>query len=125
MSAIGPGGKPVDQSPSIEDVFTPPDEPAHDNFVEQAGTGPQTLTWNGLLDDGTTAPDGVYTLQLTITDELTTFTRTATVTLDSTAPVITVLSYKTLRFRLSEPVTLTLVVGTARYSRTLKKATTT
>jgi hypothetical protein len=30
-----------------------------------------------------------------------------------------------MKFRLSEPVTLTLVVGTSRYSRTLKKATTT
>jgi hypothetical protein len=36
-----------------------------------------------------------------------------------------VLSYRTMKFRLSEPATLTLVVGARRYSRTLKKATTT
>jgi uncharacterized protein with LGFP repeats len=88
-------------------------------------TGPQSLTWDGSLDDGTTAPDGDYTLSLAVTDQYTTFTRTATVTLDSTPPKITVLSYRTMKFRLSEPVTLTLVVGTSRYSRTLKKATTT
>jgi hypothetical protein len=90
-----------------------------------AGTGPQSLSWDGKLDDGTTAPDGNYTLSLAITDEFTSFTRTAPVTLDSTAPKVTVLSYRTMKFRLSEPVTLTLVVGTNRYSRTLRKATTT
>jgi hypothetical protein len=90
-----------------------------------AATGPQTLTWDGTLDDGTTAPDGDYTLSLAITDQYTSFVRTALVTLDSTAPKIVVLSYRTMKFRLSEPVTLTLVVGTSRYSRTLKKPATT
>ena len=89
------------------------------------GTGPQSLSWNGLLDDGTRAPDGDYTLSLAITDQYTSFVRTAAVTLDSTPPVITVLSYPALKFRLSEPATLTLVVGTNRYSRTLKQATAT
>jgi hypothetical protein len=90
-----------------------------------AGTGPQTLTWDGRLDGGSTAPDGEYTLSLAITDQYTSFVRTAPVTLDSTAPAITVLSYRTMKFRLSEPATLTLVVGTSRYSRTITKATTT
>ena len=90
--------------------------------VASLDVGPQTLSWNGMLDDGTNAPDGSYTLALQITDPFMTFTRTATVTLDSTPPVITVLSYKTLRFRLSEPATLTLIVGANRYSRTLKTA---
>ena len=93
--------------------------------VASLDAGAQTLSWNGTLSDGTIAPDGSYTLALTITDPYTTFTRTASVTLDSVAPVISVLSYKTMRFRLSEPVTLTLVVGAKRYSRTLKSAATT
>jgi len=84
--------------------------------------GPQTLTWDGTLDDGNTiAPDGTYTLTLSITDQFTTFTKAATVTLDSTPPAITVLSYPTMRFRVSEPSVLTLVVGAHRYSRTLKQ----
>jgi hypothetical protein len=87
--------------------------------------GPQTLTWDGTLSDGSRAPDGTYTLALTITDEVTTFTRTASLTLDRTAPRITVVSYKNLRFGISEPATLTLVVGAQRYTRILKKATTT
>jgi hypothetical protein len=87
--------------------------------------GPQTLTWDRMLADGSPAPDGAYTLAVTITDELTTFTRTATVTLDRTAPVIKVVSYPNMRFRISEPATLTLVVGPQRYTRVLKKPTTT
>jgi hypothetical protein len=84
--------------------------------------GPQTLSWDGSLDDGTRAPDGTYTLSLSLTDQFTTFTKTATVTLDSTPPAITVLSYRTMRFRVAEPAVLTLVVGTTRYTRTLKQA---
>jgi hypothetical protein len=87
--------------------------------------GPQALTWDGLLSDGSQAADGTYTLALSITDDVTTFTRTATLTIDTTAPVIKVLSYRNLRFRVSEPATLTLVVGTRRYMRVLKKPGTT
>jgi flagellar hook assembly protein FlgD len=86
--------------------------------------GPQTLTWNGTLDDGTTAPDGTYTLSLSVTDQFTTFIKTAPLTLDSTPPAIKVLSYPTMRFRVSEPAVLTLVVGTSRYTRALKQART-
>ncbi len=87
--------------------------------------GPQTLTWDGTLADGSGALDGTYTLALTIADESATFTRTASVTFDRTAPRITVVSYRNLRFSISEPATLTLVVGTQRYTRILKKAKTT
>jgi flagellar hook assembly protein FlgD len=87
--------------------------------------GPQLLTWDGTLIDGTRAPDGPYTLAIGITDDVVTFTRTASVTLDTTAPRITVLSYRNLRFRLSEPATLTLVVGARRFTRTLKEPATT
>jgi hypothetical protein len=92
--------------------------------VVTAAVGPQTLTWDGLLADGSRAPDGIYTLAVSITDDVTMFTRTATLTLDTTAPVITVISYRNLRFHVSEPVTLTLIVGTRRYTRMLKKPAT-
>jgi flagellar hook assembly protein FlgD len=93
--------------------------------VPAALVGPQTLTWDGLLTDGSQAPDGTYTLALTITDDVGVFTRTAALTIDTTAPVIKVLSYRNLRFHVSEPATLTLIVGTRRYTRVLKKAATT
>jgi flagellar hook assembly protein FlgD len=87
--------------------------------------GPQTLLWGGTLDTGAVAPDGTYTLAVSVTDGSTVFTRSAAVTLDSTAPRIAVLSYRELRFRVSEPATLTLVAGAKRYTRTLAKAGTT
>jgi hypothetical protein len=87
--------------------------------------GSQVLTWDGMLADGTRAPDGPYTLAVGVIDDVGTFTRTAIVTLDTTAPRITVLSYRNLRFRVSEPATLTLVVGVRRFTRTLKKPATT
>jgi len=93
--------------------------------VPPLAAGPQTETWDGRLADGSRAPDGTYTLALSITDDVTTFTRTATVTLDTVAPRITVLSYRNLRFRLSEPARLTLAVGAKRYTRLLTKAATT
>jgi hypothetical protein len=93
--------------------------------VPALGAGVQTLTWNGLLADGTPAPDGTYTLALSITDGLTTFTRTGTVTVDTTPPAITVLSYRNLRFSVSEPATLRLYVGTKRYTRVVPRAATT
>jgi flagellar hook assembly protein FlgD len=93
--------------------------------VPPAVVGPQTLTWDGLLTDGSQAPDGTYTLALTITDDVGILTRTALLTIDTTAPVVKVLSYRNLRFRVSEPATLTLIVGTRRYTRVLKKAATT
>ncbi len=87
--------------------------------------GPQALTWNELLADGSNAPDGLYTLALTVADEFATFTRTFPVTLDRTAPVVTPLSFTDLRFRVSEPATLVLKVGARTYTRVLKKAATT
>ena len=87
--------------------------------------GPQTLTWDKLLADGTRAPDGVYTLALTIGDEYGTFTRTFDVTLDTVAPRIGVVSYRTMRFRVSEASTLRLSVGSRVFTRVLQKPGTT
>jgi hypothetical protein len=81
--------------------------------------GPQTLTWDSAV------PDGTYTLALTVTDDATTFTRSVDVTIDATPPKVTALSYRNLRFRVSEPATLTLVAGAQRYTRVLHKAATT
>jgi hypothetical protein len=64
-------------------------------------------------------------LSLSIADDVGVFTRTVPLTIDTTAPVIKVLSYRNLRFRISEPATLTLIVGTRRYTRVVKKPATT
>ena len=93
--------------------------------VPAVAAGTQTLAWDKLLADGTRAPDGLYTLALTVTDEFGTFTRTADVTLDTTAPAIRVISYRTMRFRVGEAATLRLTVGSNVYTRVLKKPATT
>jgi methionine-rich copper-binding protein CopC len=93
--------------------------------VVSLAAGTYTLAWNGLLADGSRAPDGTYTLALSIVDDVTAFTRTGSVTIDTTPPKVTVLSYSNLRFRVSEPATLVLYVGVKRYARILKQPATT
>ncbi len=93
--------------------------------VPAAAAGAQTLSWDKLLADGTRAPDGLYTLALTVTDEFGTFTRTTDLTLDTTAPSVRVISYRTMRFVVSEAATLRLTVGSQVYTRVLKKPATT
>jgi hypothetical protein len=83
-----------------------------------AAAGPQSVTWPPLSD-------GTYTFNLTITDDVGTFTRTATFTVDTTPPKVTVRSYANMRFAVNEPATLTLVVGTTKYMRVLKQPATT
>jgi hypothetical protein len=95
-------------------VATPP--------LASLAPGPQSLTWNGQLADGTPAPDGAYTLALSITDDVGTFSRGATFTIDTKPPALTALSARALRFRVSEPATLVLTVGTRSYTRVLKSA---
>lgn len=81
------------------------------------GAGVQSLAWDGTLADGTKAPDGTYVVRLTVTDSVATITQTAPLTVDSTPPVVSVVSARAMRFRLSEPATVTLVVGRRRYTR--------
>jgi N-acetylmuramoyl-L-alanine amidase-like protein len=83
-----------------------------------AAPGSQTLTWP-------TLPDGAYTVALTITDEIGTYTRSLPLVVDTIPPRVTALSYRALRFRLSEPATVVLTVGAHAYRRVLPKATTT
>ena len=87
--------------------------------------GPQTLTWDLQTTAGGVAPDGTYTLALTVTDDAGTFALTAPFVLDTTPPKIQVLSYRNLVFRIGEAATLTLTVGSRTYTRALPKPTTT
>jgi hypothetical protein len=80
--------------------------------------GAQTVSWAPL-------PDGLYTVSLTITDDVGTSTYASPLTIDTTPPTVTVVSYKNMRFTVSEPATLVLIVGAQRYTRVLKKAGTT
>ena len=80
-------------------------------------SGPQTVTWPALPAGGT------YTVALTVTDELGTFTRSVVV--DLQPPSIQALSYPNLRFHVSEAATLVLTVAGRQYRRVVPKAATT
>jgi hypothetical protein len=76
--------------------------------------GPQTVGWNAA---GT--KDGTYAGVLTTTGELGTATRTALFRIDTTPPRLRALSFRALRFWVSERATLRLVVNGARVARTV------
>jgi hypothetical protein len=80
--------------------------------------GQQTFTWPALKD-------GSYDVVLTVTDEAGILTRSVPLVVDTTAPRVTVLSYKNLRFRVGEAATLTLTVSGRTFTRALKKPATT
>jgi hypothetical protein len=72
--------------------------------------GPQVWNWDGLVG-GVRVPDGVYSLVVTVTDGLGDVSFAVAVTVDTTPPVLNLLDPAALRFQLSEPATLALVVN--------------
>jgi hypothetical protein len=83
----------------------------------QLDPGPQQLPW-----DGGGLPDGLYSVVLSATDSLMTSQETTKLTLDRVPPVLGLLSLRYLRFRLSEPARLTLVVNGSAHRLTIRKA---
>ncbi len=69
--------------------------------------------------------DGAYTVSLSITDDVGTFSRSLPLGIDTSPPRVTVLSYRNLRFRISEAATLVLTAGGHTYRRVLPKSATT
>jgi large repetitive protein len=79
-------------------------------FSGQLGVGAHTLGWDGTAA-GAVLPDGAYTLVATVTDALGDVAQQLPLTIDTVPPVLTLLDAQTLRFSLSEPATVTLVVN--------------
>jgi flagellar hook assembly protein FlgD len=82
-------------------------------FNGQRGPGPQVVDWNGKDANGVALPDGSYALVATVTDALGNVPIALPLVVDSTAPTLTLVDARTLRFTLSEPATLTLLVNGA------------
>jgi len=80
-------------------------------FVGPIAVGPQRFEWNGLTALGTRLADGVYEVAVTVTDALGDVTYVAPFTVDTVAPVLTLLDLATLRFQVSEAATVTLMVN--------------
>ena len=78
-------------------------------------TGTQTVAWNGAG-----AKDGKYAAILTAENSLGSVAHTAPFRIDTTAPQLRALSFRALRFRVSEPASVTLVVNGRRVVRSVR-----
>ena len=74
-------------------------------FEGDLPAGPQRLVW-----DGAELPDGRYSAVVSATDSLLTVKQAVPVRIDRVAPVLRLLSFRQLRFWLSEPARVTLVL---------------
>jgi flagellar hook assembly protein FlgD len=82
------------------------------------GPGAQVLDWDGKDAAGMPLPDGSYRLVATVTDALGSVPIALPVTVDSTPPTLMLVDPTTLRFTLSEPATVTLLVNGATVLKT-------
>jgi N-acetylmuramoyl-L-alanine amidase len=80
--------------------------------------GTQSVGWNAA---GT--KDGLYAGALTTSGEVGTATRTELFRIDTRPPVLRALSFRTLRFRVSEPAKVTLIVNGTRTVRSVRAGT--
>jgi hypothetical protein len=76
----------------------------------QLQPGPYGVDWNGTAD-GVPLADGGYEAVLTVTEPFGDVSLTTPIQVDTTPPVLELLDGATLRFRLSEPATVTLLVN--------------
>jgi hypothetical protein len=79
--------------------------------------GLQTVSWNP-----TGLKDGKYAGVLTATNELGAVAHTALFRIDTVAPVVRALSFRGLRFRVSEPATVRLTLNGKVVARTITRA---
>ncbi|MDX6476846.1 MAG: hypothetical protein QOH95_2357 [Gaiellaceae bacterium] len=79
-------------------------------FQDQLGIGPHTLVWDG---SGFGAPlfDGTYLATLTVSDQLGDVQLALPITIDNTAPKLTLVDKATLKFSLDEAATVTVLVN--------------
>jgi N-acetylmuramoyl-L-alanine amidase len=78
-------------------------------FQGQLGIGPHTLDWDGTWN-GVPVADGSYTVVVTVTDQLGDIQLSLPITIDTTAPTLTIVNAQTLTFRLDEAATVTILV---------------
>jgi hypothetical protein len=84
-------------------------------YSADLAAGPQTVSWNpsGLKD-------GKYAGVLTATNDVGSVTHTALFRVDTVAPDLRALSFRGLRFRISEPATVRLTLNGALVTRTVR-----
>jgi flagellar hook assembly protein FlgD len=81
---------------------------------QQLAPGQQVVDWNGQDATGATVPDGQYQAVLTVTDAQGVVSQSLPLAVDTVPPQLQLLDPARLRFSLSEPATVTLLVNGAR-----------
>jgi flagellar hook assembly protein FlgD len=79
-------------------------------FQGQPGVGQHTVDWDGTAD-GAALPDGQYLVVVTVTDALGDVQLPLPLAIDTTPPVLKLLDAARLRFSVSEPATVTVLVN--------------
>jgi hypothetical protein len=79
-------------------------------FQGQLGIGPHTLVWDG-LSNGAALPDGDYSAVFTVTDQLGDVQLSLPLTIDTTAPVLSIVDAQKLKFTLDGQATVTILVN--------------
>jgi len=79
-------------------------------FQGQLGIGPHSLDWDGTAN-GVALPDGDYLAVVTVSDQLGDIQLSLPLTIDTTAPVLSIVDAGTLTFSLDEPATVTILVN--------------
>jgi N-acetylmuramoyl-L-alanine amidase-like protein/flagellar hook capping protein FlgD len=92
-------------------------------FQGVLGIGSHTLAWDGTWN-GAPLADGTYVATVTVTDQLGDVQLPLFLSIDTIAPVLTLLDARTLKFSLDEPATVTLLVNkTTQIVQTAPKGT--
>ena len=84
-------------------------------YAADLRAGAQNVTWNG---SGT--KDGRYAGMLTVTSDLGAVTHTVPFRIDTVAPVLRAVSWRALRFAVSEAATVRLTLNGRRFTRTVR-----
>jgi flagellar hook assembly protein FlgD len=79
--------------------------------------GPQNLTW-----DGGGLPDGRYSAVVSATDSLITVKQSVLVRIDRVAPALRLVSFRLLRFWVSEPAQVTVVLNGREHQLAIQRA---
>jgi uncharacterized lipoprotein YajG len=87
-------------------------------YTAQLPAGSQTVSWNG-----SGARDGRYAGVLTATNEIGTVVHTAFFRVDTVAPRLRALSFRRLRFTVSEAATIRLTVNGRRITTNVRRGT--
>ena len=92
-------------------------------FQGELGIGAHTVDWDGTWN-GAAVADGPYVATITVTDELGDVQLPLLLSIDTVAPVLTLLDARTLTFTLDEAATVTLLVNrTTRIVQAAPKGT--